>query len=272
VVSTTRPLSGRDARLCRESLDRSSRRSVRWRAALRPADLLASAPMAATARASRAVRRREAAGRAVRRPAPRDRSRSSRGTQSRAAAADRPTPVSRRDGFRLTLPKESRIGLAVVAHHHGPMAEMNHLHHVRVTRRGCRMVVIPPVHRRCRARGNERRTLLRGTPGHDPPAAQLLLDLFHTLRPLGPPCGRTRRTRYRPVSRGTAPSILAASRIRPVRRLAVWSRPVMPGGGRLRSPDIHAAVRALKRTTHRRVPTLRPPTRSTCPSWSISVS
>jgi len=264
------PLSGRDARLCRESLDRSSRRSVRWRAALRPADLLASArPWPLHQRKpcrSPAVRLL-----AVRRPAPRAKCRSGRGAHSRAAA-DRPTPVSRRDGLCLTLSKESRIGLAVVAHHQGPVAEMDHLHHVRVTRRGCRMVVIPPVHRRCRARGNERRTLLRGTPGHDPPAAQLLLDLFHTLRPLGLPCGRTRRTRYRPVSRGTAPSILAASRIRPVRRLAVWSRPVMPGGGRLRSPDIHAAVRALKRTTHRRVPTLRPPTRSTCPSWSISVS
>lgn len=93
---------------------------------------------------------------------------SGRGAQTRATAADRPTPVSRRDGFRLTLPQESRIGLTVVAHHHGPLAEMNHLHHVRVTRRCSCMVVIPPVHRRCRARSNEERALLSGTPVHDP--------------------------------------------------------------------------------------------------------
>lgn len=49
------PLSGRDARLCRESLDRPSGRSVCRRAAGRPADLLASAPVAVTARASRSL-------------------------------------------------------------------------------------------------------------------------------------------------------------------------------------------------------------------------
>jgi hypothetical protein len=49
------------------------------------------------------------------------------------------------------------------------MAEMNHLDHVRVARRRSHMVVIPPVHRRCRTRGDDRRTLFYRPTVHDPP-------------------------------------------------------------------------------------------------------
>jgi hypothetical protein len=41
--------------------------------------------------------------------------------------------VGRRDGVCLTLREESGIGLTVVAHGNGAMAEMNHLDDMRVT-------------------------------------------------------------------------------------------------------------------------------------------
>lgn len=72
------------------------------------------------------------------------------------------------DSFSLTLRQEPRVGLTVVAHRDGAMAEMNHLNDMRVARRRSRMVVITPVHCRCRARGHQSRAFLRSTPVHNP--------------------------------------------------------------------------------------------------------
>lgn len=62
-----------------------------------------------------------------------DASRSGRRTECGAPVADRTTPVGRRDGVCFTLREESGIRLAVVAHHNGTMAQVNHLDNVRVT-------------------------------------------------------------------------------------------------------------------------------------------
>jgi hypothetical protein len=93
---------------------------------------------------------------------------SSRRTQCGASVGDSATPVGGRDGVRFTLRYESGVGLAIVAHHNGTLAEMNYLDDMRMTRGRNRMMVIPPVYCLCRARFNESRTLFRRIPGHGP--------------------------------------------------------------------------------------------------------
>jgi len=93
---------------------------------------------------------------------------SSRRTQCGASVGHSATPVGGRDGVRFTLRYESGVGLAIVAHHNGTLAEMNYLDDMRMTRGRNRMMVIPPVYCLCRARFNESRTLFRRIPGHGP--------------------------------------------------------------------------------------------------------
>lgn len=152
----------------------------------------AMSPQSTSSAPRRKSKGRGPAKRRTARPTSPPKGRSDCRAQSRAAAADGPTPVSRSDGVRLTLPKESRIGPTIVAHHHGPGAEMHHLHRVRMTRRGRRMVVIPPVRGRCCARGNERRALPGEQLGHDP-SRRITAAPVNTLHPPVLPCSRNHR-------------------------------------------------------------------------------
>jgi hypothetical protein len=115
------------------SLDGRAATQVRWHASWSPARPASRSPLNTSRQGIRGAGR--SPSRNSRNPYREelDASRSGRRTECGAPVADRTTPVGRRDGVCFTLREESGIRLAVVAHHNGTMAQVNHLDNVRVT-------------------------------------------------------------------------------------------------------------------------------------------
>ncbi len=128
-----------------------------------------------------------------------------------------------RDGFSRTLGQEPGVGLAVVADHDRAMAQMNDFDGMGVAGYGRRMVVVPAVRRRCRARGHQSGALLGGIPLHVPSVISAAVHPVNTVRSPAHPRGQDAPNTNVPCFNTPPQPVLVASDIRPVRTVGRMS-------------------------------------------------